>query len=247
MKESSRGRRSKYSEEYKRDAVALTAEKSVSAVAKELGISYSLLIRWRQKQRALSQVGEKSLSHKDLLIAYQKLREDLRKSREDLLKNQNSLKEVIENKKKIEKDYHTTKAINNVFIKHESYHFPRSSREKHLLIYRAKQDSPSVTYSHLVAYFGLSRSGFYQWLKIKETPIHERKPSRKDKIKAKILDLFEKFEGTYGSPRIHQELKALGCSVCEQTVAKYMREMGLRAVLKKRSQVKTTDSLEGPP
>ena len=240
MKESSRGRRSKYSEEYKRDAVALTAEKSVSSVAKELGISYSLLIRWRQKQRALSQVAEKFLSHKDLLIAYQKLREDLKKC-------ENNHKELNKIYKKIEKDYHTTKAINNVFIKHESYHFPRSSREKHLLIYRAKQDSPSVTYSHLVAYFGLSRSGFYQWLKIKETPIHERKPSRKDKIKAKILDLFEKFEGTYGSPRIHKELKALGCSVCEQTVAKYMREMGLRAVLKKRSQVKTTDSLEGPP
>ena len=38
MKESSRHRRSKYSEEFKRDAVALTEERSVGAVAKELGV-----------------------------------------------------------------------------------------------------------------------------------------------------------------------------------------------------------------
>ena len=60
MKESSRNRRVKYSEEFKRDAIALAEERSVSSVAKELGISYSLLFRWKQKQRTLSQPNEES-------------------------------------------------------------------------------------------------------------------------------------------------------------------------------------------
>ena len=110
MKESSRHRRSKYSEEFKRDAIALTEERSVGAVAKELGGSYSLLIRWRQKHRALSQVGEESLSHKDLLTAHKKLKEDL-------IKSHRTHKELIETHKKTEKDNRALKAVNNVLKK----------------------------------------------------------------------------------------------------------------------------------
>ena len=110
MKESSRHRRSKYSEEFKRDAIALTEERSVSTVAKELGVSYSLLLRWRQKHRALSQVGEESLSHKDLLTAHKKLKEDM-------IKNHRAYKELIENHKKTEKENRALKAVNNVLKK----------------------------------------------------------------------------------------------------------------------------------
>ena len=111
MKESSRRRKAKYSEEFKRDAVALAEESSVSAVAKELGISYSLLFRWKQKQHALlSQPNEESLSHKDLLIAYKKIREDL-------IKHRRAHKELIETHKKMEKDHRALKAVNSVLKK----------------------------------------------------------------------------------------------------------------------------------
>ena len=53
-------------------------------------------------------------------------------------------------------------------------------------------------------------------------------------------------EKTYGSPRIFQEWKG-SISVSENTVAKYMREMGLDARLKKRFRVQTTDSNHDHP
>ena len=110
MKTSSKRRKSKYSIEFKRDAVALTEERPVSVVAKELGISCSLLSRWRQKHQAAEQPNEESLSHKDLLIAYKKLQEDN-------AQHQKTNKELSEKYKEIEKDNRTIKAINSVLKK----------------------------------------------------------------------------------------------------------------------------------
>lgn len=116
------------------------------------------------------------------------------------------------------------------------------------MIYLTKRESPSVPYSRILSHFGWSRSGFYRWLKKRETALlHGQEPSRKDQICQEILDLFERSGGTYGSPRIHQSLKALGYSVFVDTVANYMRAMGLRAVLKKRFKIKTTDSQHNHP
>ena len=111
MKESSRRRKAKYSEEFKRDAVALAEESSVSAVAKELGISYSLLFRWKQKQHVLlSQPNEES-------IAYKKIREELKEQQEDLIKHRRAHKELIETHKKMEKDNRALKVVNSVLKK----------------------------------------------------------------------------------------------------------------------------------
>ena len=116
------------------------------------------------------------------------------------------------------------------------------------MIYLAKQEFPSVPYTHLFSHFECSRSGFYLWLEKREkTLLHGQEPSRKDQICQEISDLFKRSGGTYGSPRIHPGLKALGYSVCKDTVAKYMREMGLRATLKKSCKVKTTDSQHNHP
>ena len=116
------------------------------------------------------------------------------------------------------------------------------------MIYHAKQEFPSVPYSHLLSHFGWGRSGFYRWLKKRDTALlHGQESSRKNQICQEISDIFERSEGTYGSPRIHRSLKAIGHSVNVDTVATYMREMGLRAVLKKRYKIKTTDSQHNHP
>lgn len=47
---SSKRRLSQCSEEFKRNAVTLTKDRSVKAVAEDLGIEFSLLSRWRQQQ-----------------------------------------------------------------------------------------------------------------------------------------------------------------------------------------------------
>jgi transposase InsO family protein len=46
----------------------------------------------------------------------------------------------------------------------------------------------------------------------------------------------------YGSPRIHQELQKLGIACCKNTVAKLMRNEGIRARSKRKFRVSTTDS-----
>ena len=87
-------------------------------------------------------------------------------------------------------------------------------------------------------YFSVGPSSFYYWKKGVES---ER---RKSKILLcnRIKKAFEGSEKTYGSPRVFQELKAQGHSMSENTVAKYMREMGLDARLKKKFRIQTTDS-----
>jgi putative transposase len=70
---------------------------------------------------------------------------------------------------------------------------------------------------------GLSQSWFYKW--------RDRKPSprelRRAELAAKIREIFDASGGTYGSPRVTQDLHAAGWRVGENTVAKLMAELGL--------------------
>jgi len=92
-------------------------------------------------------------------------------------------------------------------------------------------------------YFGVSRSSYYYWKKDKKLVSFEAK----SKVEAAIKRLFKSSKGTYGAPRIYQELLTEGFSTSENTVAKYMREMGLDARLKKKYRVMTTDSRHSDP
>lgn len=64
---------------------------------------------------------------------------------------------------------------------------------------------------------------------------------------AEIQKVYERSRGTYGSPRVYQELKAQGQSVCENTVARLMKEHGIRSVVRRRFRVRTTDSAHAHP
>jgi putative transposase len=92
-------------------------------------------------------------------------------------------------------------------------------------------------------YFGVSRSTFYYWLKDKKLARFETKKNIQDAIEKSFKDS----KGTYGAPRIHKDLIGLGISISENTVAKYMQELGLDARLKKRFKVQTTDSNHNGP
>jgi len=92
----------------------------------------------------------------------------------------------------------------------------------------------------LCSHFGLSRSGFYSWQSSSTA-------SHKQIIFDEIASVFNESKSTYGSPRIHKELLDLGYKISENTVAKYMNEMGLDARFKKRFQVMTTDSNHNSP
>jgi transposase InsO family protein len=84
----------------------------------------------------------------------------------------------------------------------------------------------------------VSRSGFYDW--------HGRDPSDREKRRIELDKLIVKefwaSRGTYGSPRVFATLKSQGIDISETTVERRMRELGLRAISKRKFRVKTTDS-----
>lgn len=83
----------------------------------------------------------------------------------------------------------------------------------------------------------ISSSGYYKW----KNRSLSNKVLKKNQLKEKIKTLYFEFKQRYGSPRITAELHALGYKISRVTVAKYMRELGLRSKLSKKFKV-TTDS-----
>ena len=92
----------------------------------------------------------------------------------------------------------------------------------------------------------VSRSGYYVWLKRYDQEPGPR-AKRREELKEKIEQVFQESHQTYGSPRVYQELKAQGQAVCENTVAKLMKQQGLCSVVRRRFKVRTTDSSHAYP
>jgi putative transposase len=89
---------------------------------------------------------------------------------------------------------------------------------------------------------GVSRSGYYVWRKRPESNRKRRDRS----LKARIRQVHQESRGTYGSPRIHRELRDQGETCGRHQVARLMREDGLKAKVKKRYKA-TTDSKHALP
>ena len=89
----------------------------------------------------------------------------------------------------------------------------------------------------------VSRSGYYAWL---ERPESARAKRRKD-LAVKVQAIHQENRGVYGSPRVYQALAAAGESVCENTVAKVMREQEIRAKTNRKFVPRTTDGNHGQP
>ena len=75
---------------------------------------------------------------------------------------------------------------------------------------------------------GVSRSGYYAW--------RERPPSRRSREDAalaeRIAEIHLRSRETYGYPRVHAELRALGLRCGRRQVARLMRGAGLRSCLR---------------
>jgi transposase InsO family protein len=84
----------------------------------------------------------------------------------------------------------------------------------------------------------VSKSGYYARQKRPASPLRRRR----EQLVGQIRQAHRLSRNTYGSPRITRELKAQGVGVCENTVARYMREAGVASKVKCRFRVRTTDS-----
>jgi transposase InsO family protein len=83
----------------------------------------------------------------------------------------------------------------------------------------------------------VSRSGYYAWRKRPEPA----RAQRDAQLKAQIVAVHEKSRSTYGSPRVHAELRNRGLQVGKKRVERLMREDGIKARQKRRFR-HTTDS-----
>jgi putative transposase len=74
----------------------------------------------------------------------------------------------------------------------------------------------------------VSRSGYYDW--------RDRPPSRRSQqdvaLTAKIYEIHRRSRETYGSPRIHAELRSIGVRCARKRVARLMRKEGLRGCIR---------------
>ena len=100
-----------------------------------------------------------------------------------------------------------------------------------------------IPIAFLCRHFGLSRSGFYSWKQSRD----KSEFGSKAWILIKISEFFKASKGTYGAPRIFQDLNDLGIKINIKTVAKYMRSLGLSARLKRKFKVLTTNSNHDGP
>ena len=85
-------------------------------------------------------------------------------------------------------------------------------------------DAPTLT--RMLSWLEVSKSGFYEW----RDRAASASDQRREQLKAKIAEMFDKFGGTYGYRRIHVELLRAGEQVGDELVRRLMRELGLVAV-----------------
>ena len=75
---------------------------------------------------------------------------------------------------------------------------------------------------------GVSRSGYYDWRK--------RAPSSRSRrdgdLTGKIVEIHQRSRGTYGSPRVHAELRSVGVRCSRKRVERLMREAGVRGCMR---------------
>jgi putative transposase len=83
---------------------------------------------------------------------------------------------------------------------------------------------------------GVSRSGYYQWLR--NSP--SRRQHQERRLRQEITTIFEQNRQRYGSPRVTQTLRAAGRKVGENRVARLMRQQKLVARRKRAFRPKTT-------
>lgn len=75
---------------------------------------------------------------------------------------------------------------------------------------------------------GVSRSGYYDW--------RNRVPSARSRqdaaLTGRIVEIHQRSRGTYGSPRVHAELRSVGVHCSRKRVERLMKEAGVRGCMR---------------
>ena len=91
-------------------------------------------------------------------------------------------------------------------------------------------EKTSLPVQFMCRMLGVSRSGYYDW--------RDRPPSKRnrenDALTETIREIHERSRQTYGSPRVHAELRTLGSRCSRKRVERLMRETGLQGCMRGR-------------
>jgi len=104
-------------------------------------------------------------------------------------------------------------------------------------------EKASYPISLLCRVLKVSRSGYYDW---KGRPPSKR-TRENDALTEKIREIHERSRETYGSPRVHAELRTLGSCCSRKRVARLMRQAGLRGCMRGRRKRTTRRSGRAVP
>lgn len=105
-----------------------------------------------------------------------------------------------------------------------------------------EQHSAEYAVQQLCAVLQVSSSGFYAWRK---RPKSQREQAN-EALVAEIRGLYQRSRETYGSPRIHADLRDMGFQVNRKRVARLMHLHDIRARRKQRYKVTTQPHLSRP-
>ena len=99
--------------------------------------------------------------------------------------------------------------------------------------------------SRMTELLAVSRSGYYAWAARKDAPPGPR-AVRNAELTVKIRDFHAASDHVNGAPRILADLRDHGENVSQKTVAKIMRDNGIRGISPRPWQPVTTISDQGP-
>jgi putative transposase len=96
-----------------------------------------------------------------------------------------------------------------------------------------KADHPKMSIAWACRTLGVSTSGFYEWRHAQERPCRRRRDDAE--LASTIRRVHAQSRGTYGSPRVHAELRlGEGIRVGRKRVERLMRLEGLQGVTRRR-------------
>ena len=111
---------------------------------------------------------------------------------------------------------------------------------RHAFVARERAHYPLGVLCRLL---GVSRAGFYDFLRRQTRP----RPDAETAVRQTLRACHAASRGTYGRPRLVQDLREFGHPVGPKRVARLMREEGLRGRAKGREKPRTTNSAHPRP
>ncbi|NEB78995.1 IS3 family transposase [Streptomyces sp. SID14478] len=219
----------RYTEEFKRDAIALvdSSGKTVTAVARELGISSESLRGWYRRAKAARAKAARAKAARgegapgELTSAE---REELRRLRKENREQQQTIEILKKGDGLLREGERPVTAL-------------------YRLIHAEKANYPVILLSRVLH---VTRSSYYYaWRE--GGAVRQARQAADDALAHEITVLHIASRKTYGVPRIHAELRRLGRRANRKRVARVMRERGIRGVTRRKRRSLTRPGAKAKP